>query len=246
MSRAPEKAPASAIAVYSGGMDSTVMLSAMLEQGIEVKGALSIDYGQKHRKEIAAAAEICAELGIEHRIADLRGISALFGHSGLTDSGTEVPEGHYEEDSMKQTVVPNRNMILISVATAWAITKEAEAIAYAAHSGDHAIYPDCRVEFADALDDAIRLCDWSSVWLYRPFVDMSKQSIAAEGARLGTPLGKTWSCYKGGALHCGKCGTCIERREAFHLAEIDDPTVYAADAPGVALLVQCEWRLSGL
>ncbi|MGK0239547.1 MAG: 7-cyano-7-deazaguanine synthase [Candidatus Pelagisphaera sp.] len=246
MSRAPEKAPASAIAVYSGGMDSTVMLSAMLEQGIDVKGALSIDYGQKHRKEIVAAADICAEFGIEHRIADLRGISELFGHSGLTDSATEVPEGHYEEDSMKQTVVPNRNMILISVATAWAITKEAEAIAYAAHSGDHAIYPDCRVEFADALDDAIRLCDWSSVWLYRPFVDMSKQLIVAEGARLGSPMGKTWSCYKGGALHCGKCGTCIERREAFHLAEIDDPTVYAANAPSVVTLIECEWRLSDL
>jgi 7-cyano-7-deazaguanine synthase len=244
MSRAPEKAPASVIAVYSGGMDSTVMLSSMLEDGIDVKGALSIDYGQKHRKEIDAAVEICAELGIEHRIADLRGISALFGHSGLTDSETEVPEGHYEEDSMKQTVVPNRNMILISVATAWAITKEAEAIAYAAHSGDHAIYPDCRVEFADALDEAIRLCDWSSVWLYRPFVNMSKQLIVTEGARMGSPLGKTWSCYKGGALHCGKCGTCIERREAFHLAEVDDPTVYAADAASVDSLVEREWRLS--
>jgi len=165
MSKIPKKAPASAIAVYSGGMDSTVMLSAMLEQGIEVKGALTIDYGQKHRKEIEAAVEICAEMGIEHRIADLRGIASLFGRSGLTDSETEVPDGHYEAESMKQTVVPNRNMILISVATAWAITKEAEAVAYAAHSGDHAIYPDCREEFASALDDAIRLCDWSSVWL---------------------------------------------------------------------------------
>ena len=220
------------------------MLSAMVEQGIDVKGALSIDYGQKHRKEIAAAAAICADMGIEHEIADMRGIAALFGHSGLTDSETAVPEGHYEEDSMKQTVVPNRNMILISVATAWAITKGAEAIAYAAHSGDHAIYPDCREEFADALDDAIRLCDWSSVWLYRPFVNMSKQSIVAEGARLGVPLGRTWSCYKGGALHCCKCGTCIERREAFHLAKIEDPTHYASDAPSVASLVERQWGLS--
>lgn len=244
MSKIPKKAPASAIAVYSGGMDSTVMLSAMLEQGIEVKGALTIDYGQKHRKEIEAAVEICAEMGIEHRIADLRGIASLFGRSGLTDSETEVPDGHYEAESMKQTVVPNRNMILISVATAWAITKEAEAVAYAAHSGDHAIYPDCREEFASALDDAIRLCDWSSVWLYRPFVNLSKQAIATEGARLASPLGKTWSCYKGGALHCGKCGTCIERREAFHLAKIEDPTRYASDAPSVALLVEKNWRLS--
>ena len=239
-----DKAPASAIAVYSGGLDSTVMLSSMLDRGIEVKGALSIDYGQKHRKELEAAAEICADLGIHHRVADLRGMAALFGASGLTDAETEVPEGHYEEESMKQTVVPNRNMILISVATAWAITKGAEAVAYAAHSGDHAIYPDCRETFAAALDEAIRLCDWSAVWLYRPFVDWDKQRIAEEGARLAAPLSKTWSCYKGGELHCGRCGTCIERREAFYLAQVEDPTQYAADAPSVESLVRLNWRLN--
>ncbi len=244
MSIASQKMPDSAVAVYSGGMDSTVMLRSMLESGVTVKGALSIDYGQKHRKEIEAAREICEELGVKHQVADLRGIASLFGHSGLTDSETKVPEGHYEEVSMKQTVVPNRNMILISVATAWAITEEAEAVAYAAHSGDHAIYPDCREAFASALDQAIQLCDWSSVWLYRPFVNLSKREIVVEGSRLGAPLSKTWSCYKGEALHCGKCGTCIERREAFHLAEIEDPTSYASDAPSLDSLIQCDWRYS--
>ena len=244
MSRAPEKAPASAIAVYSGGMDSTVMLSSMLEDGIDVKGALSIDYGQKHRKEIDAAVEICAELGIEHSIADLRGISALFGHSGLTDSETEVPEGHYEEDSMKQTVVPNRNMILLAIAAGHALSIGAEQIAYAAHSGDHAIYPDCRNEFADAMAEAIRLCDWNHVELTRPFVNWSKTDIVRRGAELGLPFEKTWSCYKGGALHCGRCGTCVERREAFDLADVADPTEYDNGAPSVAKLRASDWRLT--
>jgi len=244
MSIKDDQIPESAIAVYSGGMDSTVMLYAMREKGVDIRGALTVDYGQKHRKEIAVAAEICSELKIEHRIADLRGISKLFGASGLTDLKTSVPEGHYEQESMKQTVVPNRNMILISVATAWAITKRAEAVAYAAHSGDHAIYPDCRESFAKALDQAIQLCDWSKVRLYRPFVHSSKEQIVVEGRRMGSPLGKTWSCYKGGELHCGKCGTCIERREAFHLSGIEDPTAYAHDAPNVEMLAAQNWRIS--
>lgn len=243
MSTSADQIPGSAIAVYSGGLDSTVMLYEMIARDVDVRGALSIDYGQKHRKEIFVAKEICEELGIEHRIVDLKGVVELFGASGLTHQSTEVPDGHYEEASMKQTVVPNRNMILISIATAWAITKNAEAVAYAAHSGDHAIYPDCREVFAEALDQAIRLCDWSKVRLYRPFVNSSKREIVAYGNRLDAPLGKTWSCYKGGELHCGKCGTCIERREAFHLAGIEDPTRYSQDAQRTDSLVDQNWHL---
>ena len=135
-------------------------------------------------------------------------------------------------------------MILISLATAWAITKETEAVAYAAHSGDHAIYPDCRESFASALDEAIQLCDWNSVRLYRPFVDSSKTEIVAEGIRLEAPMGEAWSCYKGGDLHCGRCGTCIERREAFYLAGAEDPTEYEAGAPELETLVNAGWRLT--
>ncbi len=235
--------PNSVVAVYSGGMDSTVMLYQLLAEGVEIKGALSVDYGQKHRKEIDSAKRIAKKLGLNHRVVDLRTISQLFGHSGLTDAETLIPDGHYEEESMKQTVVPNRNMILISVATAWAISLEVDAVAYAAHSGDHAIYPDCRESFASALDAAIRQCDWHTVSLYRPFVNLSKKAIVELAEKYGAPLEETWSCYKGGELHCGKCGTCIERREAFYLAKRSDPTQYEPDAPGVDELVEAGWHL---
>jgi len=244
MSNIGQEMPESAVAVYSGGMDSTAMLYRMLESGVDVRGALTVDYGQKHKKEIERARSFCADLRIEHRVADLSDVVALFGKSSLTDADTSVPDGHYEEESMKQTVVPNRNMILISLATAWAITLEAKAVAYAAHSGDHAIYPDCRESFAQALDKAITLCDWSAVFLYRPFVTFSKAEIARIGADCGMPFEKTWSCYNGRELHCGRCGTCIERREALYLAGVEDPTPYEANAPAVEALVACQWKLN--
>ncbi|NER01053.1 MAG: 7-cyano-7-deazaguanine synthase, partial [Cyanothece sp. SIO2G6] len=131
----------------------------------------------------------------------------------------------------------------LSVATAWAVSLGAEAVTYAAHGGDHAIYPDCREEFAGALDKAIRLCDWSEVRLYRPFVNSDKAQIAAMGDRLGAKLERTWSCYKGGEFHCGRCGTCVERREAFHLAGVEDLTVYDSSAPTVEELVASGWKL---
>lgn len=229
--------------VYSGGMDSTTLLYWLREQGVEIRGALSVNYGQKHRKELETAAALCDRLEIPHRIADLTSITGLFGASSLTNEALEVPEGHYAEDSMKSTVVPNRNMILLSLATAWAISLEADAVAYAAHGGDHAIYPDCRESFANAMDQAIRLCDWREVRLFRPFVTWSKADIAREGGRLGAPLHETWSCYKGGDRHCGRCGTCVERREAFDLSGVEDKTPYAPDAPRVEDLVKSGWKL---
>lgn len=238
-----EITPKSAVAVYSGGMDSTAMLYHMLDQGVEIRGALSVNYGQKHSKELTVAAEICKELGILHRVADLSSLQGIFGKSSLTNIEEAVPEGHYEEDQMKSTVVPNRNMILLALATSWAISLEAESVAYAAHGGDHAIYPDCRSEFAEALDTAIRLCDWSEVHLYRPFVTWTKADIAKEGARIGAGLDRTWSCYKGGEVHCGRCGTCVERREAFHLAGVEDGTVYDPSAPSIDELVKTGWKL---
>lgn len=215
------------VLIHSGGIDSTVLLGKLLAEGREVF-ALSVDYGQRHRREIEAAKVIADFYKIKHQVADLRALSPLFGSNALTDAKVAVPEGHYEEVSMKATVVPNRNMLLISVATAWAISLRASSVAYGAHGGDHAIYPDCRPAFADALDKAMRLADWHEVSLERPFVGMDKAAIVKLGSNLKVPLHLTWSCYVGGAKHCGKCGTCVERKEAFLKAGVPDPTDYLA------------------
>lgn len=234
--------PKSAVAIYSGGLDSTALLYAMKDAGVDILGALSVDYGQKHNKELARAASICESLGIEHRILDLRAIGEIFGKSSLTDDRVDIPEGHYEEAQMKSTVVPNRNMLLISLGVSWGISLGAEVVAYAAHGGDHAIYPDCRMEFADALNEAVKLCDWKAIELYRPFVKKTKADIVGIGQACGAPLERTWSCYKGGAIHCGRCGTCIERREAFYLAKVEDPTEYDESAPKLETLIASGWK----
>jgi len=214
------------VAVVSGGLDSAVLLYDLLARGARVK-ALSVDYGQRHRRELKAAAALCRLRDVRHELVDLRGLKRLLS-SSLTTPGARVPEGHYAEANMRSTVVPNRNMILLATAAAWAISSRCDAVAYAAHSGDHAIYPDCREKFVRALDKAIGLADWHKVRLLRPFVRMRKADIVRRGAALGVPFAKTWSCYKGGARHCGKCGTCVERREAFRLAKVPDPTDYSS------------------
>jgi len=230
------------VIVYSGGLDSTVLLYHLRASGHELH-ALSIDYGQRHRCELDRAADLCEELGIPHPTADLSAIQPLLAGSSLTSPEIEVAEGHYTEESMKSTVVPNRNMIFLALATGHALSIKAGQVAYAAHSGDHAIYPDCRNEFAEAMAAAIRIADWNPVELMRPFVDWTKADIVHRGAELGVPFARTWSCYKGGAQHCGRCGTCIERREAFDLAKVEDPTPYAAEAPSVNELRANNWRL---
>ena len=230
------------VLVYSGGLDSTVLLYHLLAAGHEVH-ALSVNYGQRHRCELERAAEICTRVKVPHQTADLSPVQSLLAGSSLTSPEIEVAEGHYTEENMKTTVVPNRNMILLSLATGHGLSIGADQVAYAAHSGDHAIYPDCRNEFADAMANAIRLCDWNSIELSRPFVDWTKADIVRRGAELDVPFELTWSCYKGGEIHCGRCGTCIERREAFDLAGVKDPTPYAADAPSVEELRANDWRL---
>ena len=230
------------ILIHSGGMDSTVLLYQLLEEGHAVK-ALSVDYGQRHRKELEAAATIAKDCGVEHQTADIRAAAHLLSGSSLTSPDIDVPEGHYAAENMKATVVPNRNMILLSLAAGWAISSQYDHVSYAAHSGDHDIYPDCREEFTQALDQAIQLADWHKVSLHRPFVGITKADIAALGGKLNVPFAKTWSCYKGLELHCGKCGTCIERREAFHLANIEDPTEYLPDAPSKEQLLANHWQL---
>lgn len=218
------------VVVMSGGLDSTVLLYELVFQfGVANVKALSIDYGQRHSKEIVAAADICEMLGTEHQIADLRGIRHLINNSSQTDPSIPVPQGHYADETMKVTVVPNRNMILLAVAIGFAVNEQFNAVAFGAHAGDHTIYPDCRPEFASAMNTASLLANYQKVEILRPFINLSKADIVTLGDALGVPMGMTWSCYEGDDIHCGKCGTCVERREAFKLANVTDPTYYVED-----------------
>ena len=212
--------------VMSGGMDSAVLLYDLIsDEENEVK-CISFNYGQRHSKELGFAYNLCFGLKVPWCEVDLSDIKKLLKGSSQTDDSVDVPHGHYEEENMKKTVVPNRNMIMLSLATGYAISSGYDTVSYAAHSGDHAIYPDCRKEFVDALQGAVNLCDWNKVSIYAPFLDKRKEDIAAIGEKLGVPWALTWSCYEGGALHCGKCGTCQERIEAFKIAGIKDTTPY--------------------
>jgi 7-cyano-7-deazaguanine synthase len=212
------------VLAYSGGLDSTVLLHHLLADRAGVR-CLSVDYGQRHGRELSSAARLCWAAGVEHQVARMAGLRKLLTGSSQT-SELPVPEGHYAEESMRLTVVPNRNMLLLAACAAWAVSCRSDAVAYAAHAGDHAVYPDCREEFAAAMAQALSLCDWRPVRLLRPFVGWSKADVVRRGAELKAPLGETWSCYKGGEAHCGRCGTCCERAEAFALAGVPDPTEY--------------------
>jgi 7-cyano-7-deazaguanine synthase len=214
------------VVLVSGGMDS---VSALYEahQAHMVVGGLSFDYGSKHNhKEIPFAAFHCERLGIPHRVIQLDFVAEFF-KSDLLQSGGAIPDGHYEEQSMKQTVVPFRNGIMLAIAGGYAESIEAQGLVIAAHAGDHAIYPDCREEFMRAMGDAVRVGTYARIEILRPFIHASKADIARRGRDLGVDFSKTWSCYKGGAIHCGACGTCVERREAFLIAGLPDPTLYA-------------------
>jgi 7-cyano-7-deazaguanine synthase len=218
------------VVLVSGGMDSlTALYDASREH--QVLAGLSFDYGSKHNhREIPFAAEHCRELGVEHRIIQLNFIGQLF-RSNLLRSGGAIPEGHYEEPTMKQTVVPFRNGVMLAIAAGLAESIEAQAVVIAAHAGDHAIYPDCREDFMRAMAQAIGSGTYAGIELLRPFIGLTKAQIARHGYELGVDFSKSWSCYKGGELHCGSCGTCVERREAFQLAGLKDPTLYAQLSP---------------
>jgi 7-cyano-7-deazaguanine synthase len=213
------------IVVISGGLDSVTLAYHLKEQGHDLS-LLTVDYGQRHKKEIVCAVIAAIRLGAIHRQVDLSTLKPLMAGSALMDGSVPVPHGHYAAESMKATVVPNRNMLILATAAAWAISIKADAVAIGAHAGDHAVYPDCRPEFAAAMDHALSLCDWHPVRVERPFIAMTKADIVTLGHSLGVPFADTWSCYEGGDVHCGRCGTCVERAGAFIDADVPDPTVY--------------------
>jgi len=219
-----------AVVLLSGGLDSVTALYEV-HRSSEVTAVLSFHYGARHHeRELPFAAHHAARLGISHHIIPLDFIGKSF-RSDLLHSGGEIPKGHYQEETMKRTVVPFRNGIMLAVAAGYAESHGAGALVIGAHAGDHAIYPDCREEFMGAMNDAIRLGTYAKVAIVRPFIAMTKAQIVARGAELGVDYRQTWSCYVGGEAHCGECGTCVERREAFALAGVSDPTNYLSHGP---------------
>lgn len=218
-----------AVAIVSGGLDSATLAYLLKSQGYELT-LLSFNYGQRHVKELDFARRCAGRLEAVFELIDLSGVGKLLSGSALTDSSIEVPDGHYEAPNMRITVVPNRNAIMLSVAYGVAVAQGASLVATAVHAGDHHIYPDCRPEFIAAFDAMQRLAvaGFGDIQISAPFVNTTKAEIVALGASLGVPFGDTWSCYKGGAEHCGKCGTCVERREAFQIAGVIDPTSYTS------------------
>ncbi len=214
----------------SGGMDSVAVLYAAKKEH-SVQRVLSFHYGSKHNdREIPFAAYHSNLLGLKHEIINLGFMDTLF-TSSLLQSGAEIPDGHYEETNMKQTVVPFRNGIMLAIATGIAESTKSEGVVVAAHSGDHAIYPDCRELFMQGFAEAMKTGTYAAIQLLRPFISMDKAAVATTGNKLGVDFSKTWSCYKGGDIHCGTCGTCVERREAFIVAGLPDETLYAKTPP---------------
>lgn len=217
-----------AVVVLSGGMDSATALYQARADGFEVS-AISFNYGQRHKKELDYAKALCEKENILHYVVDLSNITSLISNSALTGN-IDVPEGHYAAENMKLTVVPNRNMIMYSIAVGYAVNIKAKAVYVGVHAGDHFIYPDCRPLFIESLDICSQIGNEGfadkGFRIIAPFLYISKADIVKVGTSLKVPYDLTWSCYKGGEKHCGKCGTCVERKEAFQLAEVNDPTIY--------------------
>jgi len=217
------------VVCLSGGLDSTVLAAYLQAHGHDVR-AVAYSYGQRHeRPELFAARNVATHLGIPLDVLSLHGVTSRMNPASsqllAANPAPHVPEGHYAEDTMRATVVPGRNLLMIAAATAYAASHDATAVALAAHGGDHPVYPDCRPPFLLAASEAMRA--GYNINLLFPFAEDTKADIAARAHALDVPIGKTWSCYNGAALHCGRCGTCVERAEAFHLAGVPDPTHYA-------------------
>lgn len=214
-----------AVVLLSGGLDSTALLYYVVRERYDVH-ALSVDYGQRHRKEIKFASRSAARVGARHSVVDLSAVTRFLAGSSLTNLTVDVPEGHYAEENMKTTVVPNRNAMMLTVAFAVASSEGATRVAVAVHAGDHAIYPDCRPEFIANFQAMQNASLGEHIELYAPFLFVDKVEVARRAVELGVPLEETWSCYKGGDRHCGRCGTCVERAWAINQVWSADPTPY--------------------
>lgn len=212
------------VVIYSGGMDSFTLLHQARSKGYNVH-ALSFNYGQRHIRELDSARQVCSALDIPHQVIDITAMNAVMAGSSLTGTGA-IPEGQYEEDTMKSTVVPNRNMILLSLATGYAVTIGAQAVWFGAHGGDHAIYPDCRPEFIEKMDAVCRVANYEPVAIEAPFMRANKAEILAAGLALGLDYSQTWTCYNGRDKACGQCSSCVERLEAFATHGLADPLSY--------------------
>lgn len=212
------------VVIYSGGMDSYTVLNKVIQDGY-IPYPLTFNYGQRHYKEIEVAQKVCQQLYLEHKVVDISAINQLLQGSSLT-SDIDIPEGHYEEESMKSTVVPNRNMILLSLAVGYAVSIDANKVFYGAHAGDHAIYPDCRPEFVQKMNDVSQIANYEPIEIVSPYLYKSKIDILADGLNMGLDYGQTWTCYNGREKACGRCGACQERLEAFELNNCKDPLEY--------------------
>lgn len=211
------------VLIVSGGMDSITMLYEYKER---IALGISFDYGSNHNaREIPFAAMHCERLGIKHIVINL-GFMHQYFKSSLLEGAEAIPEGNYDEENMKSTVVPFRNGIMLSIAAGVAESNGLKYVMMANHGGDHTIYPDCRPEFVSAMSEATRLGTYPGIEVLVPYTGITKSDIARHGKALGIDYAETWSCYKGGEHHCGKCGTCRERIEALADAGIEDHTVY--------------------
>lgn len=215
----------SAVVIYSGGMDSYTVLHRALREGHDLH-ALSFDYGQRHVRELDTARNVCQRLGIPHQVVDIRAIHGLIDNSALTNASREMPGGDYEASNLTATVVPNRNMILLSLAIAQAVNIGARRVFYGAHGGDHVLYPDCRPAFVEKMNAVAAIANFDAVEIVAPYLHCHKHEILAGGLAMGLDYSETWTCYLGGELACGECGSCRERLAAFAHHGISDPLGY--------------------
>ena len=215
-----------AVIVLSGGMDSSTLLYDLIQKWEMFP--ISFNYKQRHKIELEYAKKTAKKLGLVHKVIDISNVNQVMEGSSLTRKDIEVPEGHYEEENMKLTVVPNRNMIMLSIATAYAVSIDARTVFFGAHAGDHAVYPDCRQDFIDKLTQVTQIANYVPVKIKAPYINLTKGQIAAIGKTLKVDYSLTHTCYKGQIIACGKCGACQERLEAFQFAKHIDPLKYVS------------------